>query len=156
MLTLIGLGPADTPGDGLSLGAWRVLQAASGPRFLLGQAHPAARWLQAEGGVSFDAVLDDLPPADATRQVLNAARVGDALCVLPGHPLMGSHLGLLLSEAARRETLPLKIYAPAPPPSASPADFDALRLVMARLRDPETGCPWDREQTPQTLRKYSD
>ena len=25
---------------------------------------------------------------------------------------------------------------------------------MARLRDPQTGCPWDREQTPQTLRKY--
>ena len=25
---------------------------------------------------------------------------------------------------------------------------------MARLRDPENGCPWDREQTPQTLRKY--
>ena len=25
---------------------------------------------------------------------------------------------------------------------------------MARLRDPQTGCPWDREQTPQTLKKY--
>ena len=26
--------------------------------------------------------------------------------------------------------------------------------VMARLRDPQAGCPWDREQTPQTLKKY--
>lgn len=154
MLTLIGLGPAETQGDSLSLGAWRVLQAASGPRFLLGQDHPAAHWLQAEGGVTFDTVLNDLPPTDAARLVLDAARAGDALCVLPGHPLMGSDLGLLLSEVARRESLPLQIYAPAPPPSSSPADFDALRLVMARLRDPETGCPWDREQTPLTLRKY--
>ena len=66
MLTLIGLGPAETQGDGLSLGAWRVLQAAPGPRFLFGQPHPAARWLQTEGGVVFDVifdtVLDDLPP----------------------------------------------------------------------------------------------
>ena len=153
MLTLIGLGPADVGGDGLSLGAWRVLQAASGPRFLRGQTHPAARWLEAEGGIVFHTVLDDLPAPDAARRVLDAARAGDALCALPGHPLMGSSLGLLLSEAARREGLPLQIHAPAPPPSASPADFDALRLVMARLRGPE-GCPWDREQTPLSLRKY--
>ncbi len=26
--------------------------------------------------------------------------------------------------------------------------------VMARLRDPQTGCPWDLEQTPATLKKY--
>lgn len=32
--------------------------------------------------------------------------------------------------------------------------FPALVQVMARLRDPQTGCPWDREQTPQTLKKY--
>lgn len=32
--------------------------------------------------------------------------------------------------------------------------FDALVQVMARLRDLQTGCPWDREQTPQTLKKY--
>jgi len=32
--------------------------------------------------------------------------------------------------------------------------FDALVRVMARLRDPQTGCPWDREQTPQSLKKY--
>ena len=49
---------------------------------------------------------------------------------------------------------PLRVFAPAPPPAATPADFDALVAVMARLRDPEGGCPWDLEQTPQTLRKY--
>ncbi len=34
---------------------------------------------------------------------------------------------------------------------------EILRLVsiMRRLRDPQTGCAWDRKQTPQTLAKYS-
>ena len=26
--------------------------------------------------------------------------------------------------------------------------------IMARLRDPLAGCPWDKEQTPQSLKKY--
>ncbi len=41
-----------------------------------------------------------------------------------------------------------------PEVSSFNADFAALVAVMARLRDPETGCPWDREQTPTTLKKY--
>jgi len=31
---------------------------------------------------------------------------------------------------------------------------DPLVAVMAKLRAPEGGCPWDREQTHQSLRKY--
>ncbi len=30
--------------------------------------------------------------------------------------------------------------------------FDQLIEIMARLRDPETGCPWDNKQTPMSLR----
>ena len=37
--------------------------------------------------------------------------------------------------------------------SATP-DVQSLVDVMARLRDPQAGCPWDREQTPQTLKRY--
>ena len=153
MLTLIGLGPGDTR-DGLSLGAWDALRSVSGPRFSRARTHPALLWLQAEGGVAFDAALDDLPAAEAATQVLDAARTGAAACVLPGHPLLGDPLGLLLAEAARREGLPLRVFTPAPPPSPSPADFDALVAVMARLRDPQGGCPWDLAQTPLTLRRY--
>ena len=29
--------------------------------------------------------------------------------------------------------------------------LDALLELMARLRDPQTGCPWDREQTYATI-----
>jgi ATP diphosphatase len=31
------------------------------------------------------------------------------------------------------------------------ADIDPLLEIMARLRDPETGCPWDRKQTYATI-----
>ncbi len=33
------------------------------------------------------------------------------------------------------------------------SSFDAFVEIIARLRAPD-GCPWDREQTPQTLRRY--
>lgn len=32
-------------------------------------------------------------------------------------------------------------------------DLEGLRQVLARLRDPLDGCPWDREQTHESLRK---
>lgn len=32
---------------------------------------------------------------------------------------------------------------------------DALREIMRRLRDPETGCPWDIEQTFETIAPYT-
>ncbi|GBR08166.1 nucleoside triphosphate pyrophosphohydrolase [Acetobacter oeni] len=41
--------------------------------------------------------------------------------------------------------------------AAEEAARELVRLidVMARLRDPETGCPWDREQTPETIAPYA-
>ena len=152
MLTLIGLGPSDTK-DGLSLGAWDALRAGPGPRFSWAGDHPAAVWLRSEGGVTFDAAPDGLPNAEAAVLVLAAARAGGASCVLSGHP-QTHPLGLLLAETARREGLALRIFCPAPPPAPSPADFGALVAIMARLRDPEGGCPWDLAQTPSTLRRY--
>ncbi len=32
--------------------------------------------------------------------------------------------------------------------------FEELTRVVAQLRDPENGCPWDLEQTHVTLQKY--
>jgi len=34
-------------------------------------------------------------------------------------------------------------------------DIDRLLAIMARLRDPATGCPWDREQTFATIAPYT-
>ncbi|MDQ2800212.1 MAG: nucleoside triphosphate pyrophosphohydrolase, partial [Armatimonadota bacterium] len=146
------LGPSETP-DGLSLGAWNALKSASGPRLARRRTHPAIAWLESEGGVSFDAAFDALSDAEIVQQVLDAARAGDAVYVVPGHPLLGDPTCIPLVEAAKREGIPLRVFAPAPPPADSAADFDALIALMARLRAPN-GCPWDREQTPQTLRKY--
>ncbi|MFY9350402.1 MAG: nucleoside triphosphate pyrophosphohydrolase [Sphingobium sp.] len=38
---------------------------------------------------------------------------------------------------------------------ASPADIMPLAEVMARLRDPETGCPWDIEQDFASIAPYT-
>ena len=38
---------------------------------------------------------------------------------------------------------------------ASPADIMPLAKVMARLRDPETGCPWDIEQDFASIAPYT-
>ena len=40
-----------------------------------------------------------------------------------------------------------------PPPPSS--EFDRLRGIMAKLRDPETGCPWDVEQSFSSISPYT-
>jgi len=40
------------------------------------------------------------------------------------------------------------------PPETLPP-LDRLLAIMARLRDPETGCPWDRQQTFATIAPYT-
>lgn len=39
-------------------------------------------------------------------------------------------------------------------PDSSTTNLDRLLAVMARLRDPQDGCPWDLEQDHKTLRPY--
>ncbi|PWG73803.1 nucleoside triphosphate pyrophosphohydrolase, partial [Enterococcus hirae] len=38
---------------------------------------------------------------------------------------------------------------------ASPADIMPIADVMARLRDPDTGCPWDIEQDFASIAPYT-
>src|SRR5688500_20328062 len=42
--------------------------------------------------------------------------------------------------------------APHPSPASALAE---LVQIMARLRDPETGCEWDKEQTFETIAPYT-
>jgi tetrapyrrole methylase family protein/MazG family protein/ATP diphosphatase len=42
-----------------------------------------------------------------------------------------------------------------PPPPATLSPIDRLLAIMARLRDPQTGCPWDQEQTFATIAPYT-
>lgn len=43
----------------------------------------------------------------------------------------------------------------APPPDPSRPGIDRLREVMARLRDPDDGCPWDLEQDFASIAPYT-
>ena len=56
---------------------------------------------------------------------------------------------VLKNEKNAAKRLPIKKSAPLRKKSA----VEELLAVMARLRGP-SGCPWDREQTEQTLKKY--
>ncbi len=47
-----------------------------------------------------------------------------------------------------------------PPPAASAllagdTPIERLRTLMQRLRDPASGCPWDREQSFRTIAPYT-
>src|SRR3954470_20295037 len=44
---------------------------------------------------------------------------------------------------------------PEPAPSPDVPPIERLRAIMARLRDTETGCPWDVEQTFATIAPYT-
>lgn len=52
--------------------------------------------------------------------------------------------------AGQPDSSPLALYIPALPVASS---FEALQETVAHLRAPD-GCPWDREQTHQSLRKH--
>ncbi|WP_084419133.1 nucleoside triphosphate pyrophosphohydrolase [Henriciella litoralis] len=39
--------------------------------------------------------------------------------------------------------------------SPSPTEFERLKTIMARLRDPDGGCPWDLEQDFATIAPYT-
>jgi tetrapyrrole methylase family protein/MazG family protein len=39
-------------------------------------------------------------------------------------------------------------------PPAGPVGVERLRQIVAKLRDPNGGCPWDLEQTHESLRKF--
>lgn len=69
-------------------------------------------------------------------------------------------------EDERKETLPLEdldrldwidhltsVWVPAGPPE-SHAPLEHLRYVVARLRDPNGGCPWDLKQNHHSLRRF--
>jgi tetrapyrrole methylase family protein / MazG family protein len=45
------------------------------------------------------------------------------------------------------------LYLPPLPPLAATRSPEGLRYIVMRLRAPD-GCPWDREQTHQSLRRY--
>ncbi len=99
-------------------------------------------------------------------QLYSRAVAGDVKLTLlnqypPDHEVMLVHaagtadqqlLTLPLVEIDRRDDLAhlTMLYVP---PLPQPSSFAAFQETIAHLRAPE-GCPWDREQTHQTLRRH--
>jgi len=122
---------------------------------------PGINWLLSEGDVKFDIAFDDIPlptPADSVDiiadRIIEAAQTSDVVYVTAGHAVLGENANVRIYTRAVTEGLLAGVAGPATDSSDGLRDYDSLAAMMARLRDPETGCPWDREQTPQTLRRY--
>ncbi len=69
---------------------------------------------------------------------------------LPGGEVTETNLGAIPAETFTQPGTWYALYLPPLPPGTS---FETFQEIIARLRAPD-GCPWDREQTHQTLRKH--
>ncbi|MCW3059804.1 MAG: nucleoside triphosphate pyrophosphohydrolase [Capsulimonas sp.] len=160
-LTVIGLG--DGRRDSLTLGALDALRQAGARRFARTRSLPAIGWLESpEGGVVFDAAFDSVPAGASDERasaiiipILEAAREGDAVYAVPGDPLLDENASLHLWTQARAEGIAVRVIRLARRAEDDARyGFDALVALMARLRNPDGGCPWDLEQTSRTIRRH--
>jgi len=91
------------------------------------------------------ALLDLYPPEHPVRVVSGAGTKDERVVDVP--------LEALDRSAAVFDHL-TSVYVPALPAIADTRSFAGLRYVVARLRAAEGGCPWDLEQTHETLKRY--
>ena len=166
-LAIVGLGPSDS--SLLTLGALDRLQRA--PRAAV-CAVPASvtDYLRSNGVRIVPAPADGADLLRGTERAIDAivafAREGDAALGVPGHPLLDfpglpNLLRALEAAAVEVELIPgvprasLQAATAAPllplPPVALHHSWEELVEIMTRLR---ACCPWDREQTHQSLLPY--
>jgi len=168
-MTLVLIGLCGGGRECLTLGALDVLrkagplEGATSPLIVSRRRDDIVAWLEtSEGGVVFDSTFDSVPYPSSPNEgigvadaVLAAARQRDVVYLVPGHPVLSERSSVRIYLAAREESIPLRVMALEPSPTRSSlSDYGSLVELMARLRDPVTGCPWDLEQTPATLRRY--
>ena len=166
-LSIVGLGPSDA--DLLTVGAIERLRRA--PRVFTCNASPATLKYLTESGIDVEPTPFDGGALlrgvnDAVTSAVGLFARGDAALGVPGHPLLdfpglphllralsasGIEVQIVpgvprsaLSAAAMSPLLPL-------PPVAVHHTWDELVEIMVRLR---ACCPWDREQTHQSLLPY--
>jgi len=89
------------------------------------------------------AMLARLYPADST-----VARLGGRIADGPDAPSSSTSVGALASVDLARP-----LYLTPVAPELAAAGPWAMPFISARLRQPD-GCPWDREQSHQSLRKH--
>ena len=167
MLSIVGLGPSDA--SLLTLGALERLERA--PRVVLCALPPAlAEFLKGRGvrveAAPFDAGALLRGVDEAVNAAVGYAAAGDAVIGVPGHPLLDfpglPHLLRALEQrkvdvtiipGVPRSALSAATSAPLLPlpPVALHHTWEELVEIMTRLR---ACCPWDREQTHESLLPY--
>ncbi len=125
--------------DALSLGDHRRLLVPQRPTVI------AQVYGQRAASQAKLALLDFYPPGHTVRIVSAAgtpeARVEDVpLEALDRDPKQFGHL--------------TSVFVPALSATDDVRSFEGLRRVVARLRSPDGGCPWDLEQTHETLKRF--
>ncbi len=48
----------------------------------------------------------------------------------------------------------VSLYLPALAPTGDVRTFEGVRAIIAQLRDPDGGCPWDLQQTHESLKRF--
>jgi tetrapyrrole methylase family protein/MazG family protein len=168
MLRIIGLGPGDP--DLLTLGSREALRAVG--RVAPVMAPPdLVLFLESEGVTIVRDAIADQPlfmrgSAEVIDQFVERVDAGDLALGVLGNPLSDfAGLPMLLRALERRgigaeivpgmprATLSASITMPLVPlpPGSAHYRWDDLVEVMGRLR---RSCPWDREQTHETLVRY--
>src|SRR5437870_884960 len=115
------------------------------------QLNPDRPALVANVGAQAQALQDKLLalyPAEHEIGILRVTR-GEGLANAPTHSLTLIPLGALAAQNQLDDASVLWI-----PPTARPSGLASFAELIAHLRAPDDGCPWDREQTPQSLRRY--
>jgi tetrapyrrole methylase family protein/MazG family protein len=85
-------------------------------------------------------------PDDFTVTLVRAAGVPDAQSVRP--------VALYALDRGTDVDHLTSLWVPPLPEAARRPGFDGLVRIMARLRDPASGCPWDLKQSHATLKRY--
>jgi MazG family protein len=168
LIKICGLGPGDW--EAVPVGVVETLRQA-GIKFLRTEKHPVVPQLRQMGVMfeTFDRLYeegksDDAISAEIASAVLNEAvkGVGQVIYAVPGHPLALEEPSRLIVEGARSQgiavhILPAMSFLDAVYSGADPCgdrySIAPLVSIIATLRG-ERGCPWDREQTHESLKKY--
>jgi len=156
-LRVVGLGPESERTAGTALSAL----VRDGTTVIMRTRHHAAAAEFAGAGRLYD--CDDIAPGPGADEaiaarVLTAASESDVIFAVPGTPFSdGDSVMHVVRQAARRaiETtiLPTAGALVARGADDEPGTLEELVGVVARLHAPD-GCPWDREQTHESLRHH--
>ncbi|MBF6599088.1 MAG: nucleoside triphosphate pyrophosphohydrolase [Dehalococcoidia bacterium] len=124
--------------DALALGGHRRLLTPERPT-LIGQLYDRRTATQAKL-----ALLESYPPEHRVR-VVRASGTAEAAA-----------RDVVLAELDRGDAFDhlTTLYVPPLALTANVRSFEGVRAIVARLRAPDGGCPWDLEQTHETLKRF--